>query len=298
MHTRRLAILGMLAAGLLTAIACDLSEGGIQTSFDGGGGDVKDEPPEKDAQAASDADASDFDATPDAGDDAGPPGPGVLDAGLLVWLRDNIDVSDAGKSDGGGLATAWRDQSSHGNDCIANGVPPKYLANDPAFGGRPTLDFAVGAGLTGAGIVAAQPFTVLVVGNAVKVAIGNAVFFDSLGSGSARNALFATSTAAQLVFYTGGNSASWSIAKDVSSPTVIVAVFDASNSVAYVSSNTGVTGATLDTSTLSGLLVGGNGGSPSGRIAEFALWAGALNAMSAKALNAYASARYGITVAP
>jgi hypothetical protein len=205
-----------------------------------------------------------------------------------------------------GTVSAWGDSSGSGDaNRIASqatgALQPTYSASDANFNNLPSFTSGLGSGRllrTGTWSVALpQPYTVFAVARLTS-ATSNSYLCDSI-SGGTQSALY-SSSGVDLRAYNGSNSASPTFAANQTG--VAIGVMDSANTASrvYWSAATPSAGNNNGTNGLTGVTLGcyAGGGTTftAWAYAEFAYFARALTVAEIAKLNAYASARYAISI--
>ena len=221
----------------------------------------------------------------------------------VAWYRSDLLVTQSG-----GTVSAWGDSSGSGdtnrNALQATGsLQPTYSASDANFNNLPSLTCALGTGRllrTGTWSVALpQPYTVFAVARLLS-AQANSYLCDSI-NGGLQSAVY-SSSGADLRAYNGSNSNSPTFASAQTG--VAIGVMDSANTASrvYWSAATPSVGVNNGTNGLTGVTLGcyAGGGTTftDWAYAEFAYYSRALTAGEIASLNAYAAARYAITIGP
>lgn len=231
------------------------------------------------------------DVQPEAG---GPTSPGEVPLGLQAWYRsDTVDVAD-----GGSQVTAWPDKAPSGDlNRIATTIPANAptMATDAGYP-FPVLHFPQNTYLqtkVWSGGPFVQPLSFFIVGD------GRAYFTDSLNQ-AAQVAVLGLKTADDLRMFAG---ASLTDGGTTQGKRAIVAVFEGASSSLHNSSNLPTVGGNAGSTNLTGLTIGAYAGliggfALDGYLAEVAVWNRRLTPQEITSLNAYAAARYGVTIKP
>lgn len=224
-------------------------------------------------------------------------------AGLQAWYRSDMGVTPG---TGNGVA-AWADQSGSGDanrdlKQATAGLQPQLTMTDPAFNNRPSLRTTVGtvAYLTTGtwNMPIAQAFTVF----AVARPTGSAGWLFDSPTVNKEVGIHAHGLTALRIF---AGSYGADVTAPINTTYALVAIFDSAgvNSRLYVSQNTPQAGATVGVNAPSPLMVGDAQGDTTGvwtgwTFAELAFYQGPLLPSDVAKLNAYAAARYGLTIGP
>jgi hypothetical protein len=221
-------------------------------------------------------------------------------AGLAIWLRADMGITIATG------VSQWNDQSGVGdsnrNAVQATGAnQPTYNATDAAYNNQSTLSFVTASALymqTGTwSHAASQPFTWIVVGNATSGGGGQQGFIDGITTQECR--IFTNPNGSILDIYAGATLAT---TVHCTSPTIIGAIFNATNSFLYANNTqvaiaAGSAGASAQNPI--GISIGVEYNISSylnGKIAEVIGYYGVLSTAQLSLLFTYLGNRYGITV--
>jgi len=202
------------------------------------------------------------------------------------------------RADLGASVSAWLDQSGTGdankNAAQAVGAIQPSLAASAAFNNQQTFTFTGSDKMaTGAWAVAlTQPFTVMLVGRSLS----NVSNYYALDNVSDPTQCAIIDSAGTLQAFTTSILAP---ANDPLLASIIFVEFNGATSNMYVNAHTAVASGAIGAAGLQGLSIGnyaGGGAFANWDIAEIAIWSGVVSAADRTLLEAYASARYGITV--
>ncbi len=220
-------------------------------------------------------------------------------ADCILWYR----ASNA-TDDGGGLASAWNDQSGIGDSNrnlvqATGGSRPTISASNANFNGRTTLSMSAKTMVTGTfAAPTAQPFTIYTV---FRYSVsGNRFIYDDI-DGTNRVALLDDAATPASPYIFAGNSVDGSggdMPVDVTH--VVCAVFNGASSAAYVSrySTAAVTG-DAGANTLTSLRIGDKFdlSSPfAGDIAEIDAYSGAHDATARQTVMEALGGLYGVSI--
>jgi len=216
--------------------------------------------------------------------------------GLVAWYRADLGVTIATGVSG------WADQSGTGdankNLAQATGsAQPTRNASDAAYNNQSTLSFASASSqcmTSGTWASAlAQPFTWFVVGNDDGAAVSQ-VYIEGDTSGVNRSLMYQNGAAYEL--FAGASLAGGS---RTNSPRVLGGVVNGASSSLYISARTAVATGAAGANGITAITMGA-AFVPStylnGKIAEVAIYSGALTAAQINALLAYFGTRYAITI--
>lgn len=202
------------------------------------------------------------------------------------------------RGDLGASVSAWLDQSGTGdsnkNAAQGTGGIQPSLAASAAFNNQQTFTFTGTDQMpTGTWAVAlAQPFTVMLVGRSLSN-VGSNYAFDNL---SDPTQCAVNNSAGTLQAFT---TAILAPANDPLVASIIFVEFNGASSKMYVNAHTAVATGAIGAAGMSGVRFGnyaGGGAFANWDIAEWAAWSGIVSAGDRTLLEAYASARYAITV--
>jgi hypothetical protein len=218
---------------------------------------------------------------------------GVLSVALAAWYRaDDPTITKAL-----GKVSVWPDKGPSGDanrNCVqATGArQPSFVEHDPDFAGQPSVDATAGGNiqLRSPGdwtIPINQPYTVFLVG---KIDPGGTILFD--GKNTDNNLIYDNANGKWDVF----NGATLNTGISRVPPAVCVFIVNGVTSRAYISRSAPVVGdaGALNVSNRITLFGDNSGAFSGGKLAELAIWPGAITEAEAQALLVYGSGRYGI----
>lgn len=239
-----------------------------------------------------------------AGEAVGPFQPNHL-GGAILWLR-----ADLGIVSSGGALSRWADQSGNANDALQATAAnqPAVTTSDPNFSGMPTVSCTMSGG--NARFLKTNAFPISLSGDMTVFAVArspgsgasNRYLFDSLDP-VAQVAMYRDTAGSSMYAYTlaGGNYISYGGSAGTPAAMILTAKTGTAARLRVNSSTPNqITSGDPGAFTATGLTIGsyaGAGPYSDWDIAEFAVWGRQLAPTEVQLLNAYASSRYGLSIA-